>query len=85
MIDIGALPREKKTVKILRRDRLNFGAQPVDRESMNSRQQPAIAPLLLACIWTKFAAQNEAFCFESEQCGIDFGTRQTQCLSNRQR
>ena len=35
---VDSLPREKKTVKILRRDRLNFGTQPIDREPMNSRQ-----------------------------------------------
>ena len=76
MFEIGALPCEKKTIKILRRDWLNLGAQPVDSESMNSRQQPAVAPFLLRRVRVKFAAQNKAFCFKSQQRSIDLRPRQ---------
>jgi hypothetical protein len=54
---------------------LNFSAQPVNREPMDSRQQSAITPFLCRRIGLKFAAQNKAFCFERQQCGIDLGAR----------
>src|SRR5205807_47394 len=48
MFLVSSLPREKKTIEIVNRDRLNFRAQPVDRQSMNSREQSAIAPFLFS-------------------------------------
>src|SRR4029077_19288574 len=38
VLRVGMLPCEEKAIKILRRDRLNFGAQPIDGEPLNSRQ-----------------------------------------------
>ncbi len=72
MIDIDTLPREQKSIEILNRDRLNFRAQPVDGEPMNSREQSAVAPFLVGCAVMKFSAQNKAFAFESEQSGFNF-------------
>ena len=72
MIDINTLPYEEKSIEILNRDRLNFRAQPVDCEPMNPRQQSAIAPFLFGSSGLKFAAQNEAFCFEAQQCRVNF-------------
>src|SRR5262245_60864909 len=46
MFLVGVLPDEKKTIKILDRNRLNFRTQSIDREPMNSRQQSAITPFL---------------------------------------
>ncbi len=66
MFGISALPGEKKTVKILRRDRLNFRTQPINRESMNSRQQPAVTPFLFHRIRMKFPAKNKTFRFERQ-------------------
>ena len=66
MFCIGALPCEKKTVKVLRRDRLNFRAQPVNREPMNSREQSPVAPFLLRRVRVKFAAENKTFRFEAQ-------------------
>jgi len=45
---VDALPRKKKTIKIMNGDWLNFRAQSIDREPMNSRQQPAVTPFLLS-------------------------------------
>jgi hypothetical protein len=44
MLIIHALPGQEETLKIFQRDRLNFRAQPVQSEPVNSRQQPAVAP-----------------------------------------
>ena len=49
MIDINSLPGKEKTIKILNRDRLNFRAQSIDCEPMNSRQQSSVAPFLFGC------------------------------------
>src|SRR6266496_1706347 len=66
MFRISALPCEEKAIKILRRDRLNFRAQPIDREPMNSRQQPAVAPLLISRVRAKVATQHKSFRFEGQ-------------------
>src|SRR5215469_6107635 len=78
MFRIDALPREKKTIKILWRDRLNFSTEPVNGESMNSRQQPAITPFLFRRVGMKFATQNKTFRFEPEECSVDFEALQAQ-------
>ena len=72
MIGVDPLPREQKPIKILNRDRLNFRAQPIDRQPMNSCQQSAVAPFLFRCVRMKFAAQNKTFAFESKQTSVDF-------------
>ena len=38
---------------------MNFGAQPVNRESMDSRQQSAVAPFLFSGARMKFSAQAQ--------------------------
>src|SRR5213075_1082406 len=78
MLSVGALPDEKKTIIILRRYRLNFSPEPVDRESMNSRQQAPIAPFLIVGVRVKFSTQNKAFSFERKKSRVDFGARQGQ-------
>jgi hypothetical protein len=80
MFLVGSLPRKKKTIEIVNRDRLNFRAQSIDREPMNSRQQPAIAPFLLGGIGMKFAAQHKTFRFECEQRRVNFRLLQNQCI-----
>src|SRR5439155_21974069 len=65
MIDIDTLPREQKSIEILNRDRLNFGAQPGDGEPLNSREQSAAAPFLVGCAVMKFSAPNKAHAVES--------------------
>ena len=72
MFLIGTLPREQKSIEILNRDRLNFRSEPVDCESMNPREQSTVAPFLFGCTGLKFAPQNKAFTFESEQSGFNF-------------
>src|SRR4029077_10926765 len=81
MFLVGSLPCKKKTIEILNRDRLNFRAQSIYRESMNSRQQSAITPFLLGGIGMKFAAQHKTFRFECEQRRVNFRLLQKQCIS----
>ena len=38
MFLVGSLPRKKKTIEILNRDRPNLSTQSIDRESVNSSQ-----------------------------------------------
>src|SRR5205823_180583 len=80
ILSADALPGEKETVIILRRHRLNFSAQPLDRESMNSRQETPVAPLLIVRLQAKFSAQDKAFCFEGKQSRIHFGPREGQSI-----
>ena len=80
MFSVGSLPREEKTIKIVNGNRMNFRAQAVDGEPMNSRQQPTVAPFLLGCLRVKFAAQNKAFRLEREQRGVGFRALQNQCI-----
>ena len=75
MLQIGTLPRKEKSVEILRGNRLNFRAQPVNCEPMNSRKQATVTPFLFGRIWTKFAPQDKTFCFEREECRVNFRTR----------
>ena len=44
---LDVLPGEQKPHEIGRADRLDLGAQPVERVAMNAREQPAIAPFEL--------------------------------------
>src|SRR5207302_1118067 len=76
MFGIDALPRKKKSIKILSRNRLNFRAQPIDRQSMNSCKQSSVAPFLFRRVRMKFSAQNKSFTFKSEQSGFDFRSRE---------
>jgi len=69
MFRIDRCHGQKKTVKILG-ETGDFSAHPVNRESMDPRQQSAITPLLLRRVGLKFAAQ-QSFRFERQQCGID--------------
>src|SRR5437762_11006755 len=80
MFLVGSLPREKKPIEIVNRDRLNFRAQSIDREPMNSRQQPAITPFLLGGIGMKFAAQHKTFRLKCEQCRVNFRVFQNQYI-----
>ena len=80
MFPVDALPREKKTIKIVNRYRLNLRAQAIDGEPVNSRQQSTITPFLIGRLRMKFAAQNKAFGLEREQRGVDFRALQNQCI-----
>src|SRR5437899_4966758 len=83
MFLVGSLPRKKKTIEIVNRDRLNLRAQSIDREPMNSRQQSAVTPFLLGGIGMKFAAQHKTFRFECEQRRVNFRLLQNQCICER--
>ena len=80
MFLVGSLPGKKKTIEIVQRDRLNFRAQSIDREPMNSRQQSAIAPFLFGGVGMKFTAQHKTFRFERQQRRVNFRLLQNQCI-----
>jgi hypothetical protein len=73
---IRALPGQQEALKVLQRYRLDFRAQPVQREPMNSRQQAAVAPFEFGNARMKSSAQNKSFGFQSQQGGFNFGGRQ---------
>jgi hypothetical protein len=72
----NALPPEQETLKFCERDRLNLGAQSVDRETMYPCQQPAIAPFEIGSASAEFPAQHEAFGFQRQQGRLYFLERQ---------
>ena len=45
MLRIEALPGEQEAHEISRTDRLDLGAEPIQRVAMNPGQEPAITPL----------------------------------------
>jgi len=75
MLSVSALPCKKKSIKILGRDRLNFRAQAINRQAMNSREQSAVAPFLFGGVGVKFSAKNKTFAFQSEQSGFNVRSR----------
>ena len=47
---LDALPREQEAREVRGADRLDFGAEPVERVAVNAGQQPALAPLELGAV-----------------------------------
>jgi len=72
----GALPREQEALEVGNRNRLNLGAQPMDRQPMYPRQQPSVAPFHLRDARMKSAAQNESLGFQGKQRSFNLGWRQ---------
>ena len=62
-----ALPVEQEAQEIARRDRIDLRAEAADRVTMDARQQPAIAPLLIVGARDETSAQDRAFGFERDQ------------------
>ena len=67
-----AVPDEQKALEIGRRDRLDFGAQPVERVAMDARQQPAVAPFDIGRA-AEAAAQHDTFGLEGEERRVGVG------------
>src|SRR4029077_7252610 len=78
MFGVSALPRKKKTIKILRRNRVKLGAQPINCAPMNPGEQPAIAPFLFFRRRIELPAEKESFGFKGKQCRIDLRTDKAQ-------
>src|SRR5207247_1278366 len=76
MLGTGALPGEKETLEVGNRNRLNLGAQPMDRQPMYPRQQPSVAPFQLRGLRMKSTAQNESLGFQGQQRSFDLAWRQ---------
>ena len=66
MTGINPLPREQEALEIRERHGLNFSAQPIQRQPVNARQQPPIAPFKLPNARMKLSAQNESLDFQSD-------------------
>ena len=72
MLRIDPLPGEQEALEVRDGDRLNLRAETVDREPMNAREQPPLAPFQVGRSRMKLAAQNESFTFQGKQGGLDF-------------
>src|SRR5438552_17973507 len=55
------LPREQKAQEVARCDRLDFGAQPLERVMVDARQQSALAPFVGRDSRRKAPAHRKAF------------------------
>ena len=67
VISASPLPCEQKALKVRKRDRLNFCAQTVDRQAMNSCKQTAVAPFHFRRALVETAPENETLGLEREQ------------------
>src|SRR5260370_843706 len=65
MLLMRAHPRQQKALKLRDRHRLNFCAQPIYREPVNSGQQTAVAPFQIGSFWMEFSSQDKPFGFQS--------------------
>src|SRR6266851_303894 len=76
------LPQEEESREAGDVHRLDFGAEAVERVSMDAREQSAIAPLVrsLEC-----AAQNRTLRFEREERGVRFRFGDSQRFGERSR
>ena len=73
-----ALPGQQEAQEVARRDRLDLGAQALDRVVMNARQQPALAPFVRGGAGREAPAHGEAFGFERRQRGGDRRRREAE-------
>ena len=72
MLRIRSLPGQQETLKLGDRNRLDLGAQLVDRQPVNPRQQSPVAPFDLRDARMKLASQNETLGLQSEKSALDF-------------
>src|SRR5262245_45579153 len=80
---VATLPGEKEALKISKRHRLNLGAKTVEGQTMDPRQQAAIAPFQFLSVGMKFSAQNKPLRLERQQRGLNLRRRHT--VESRQR
>src|SRR5439155_20365477 len=69
---ISSLPREQKALKLRDADRLYFSPEPINRQTMNSCQQPAIAPFQFLSSRMEFPAKDKAFGLQRGERSVDF-------------
>ena len=67
VVGIDPLPGEEEAHEVGLGDRLDLAPQPVQGVAVDARQQPALAPLLLANPGREAAAEDEALAFERGQ------------------
>ena len=82
------LPVEQEAQEVARGDRLDFGAQPVQRIAVNAGEEPALAPFFGVRTFDiragcEAAAQREAFLLQRRQRTGDAGRRQPERLGKR--
>jgi hypothetical protein len=68
------LPAQQPTHELSSSDRLNLLAQRSQREPMNARQQPAVAPFD-GCRAGELSAQNSTFSLEAKHGSLDIRRR----------
>src|ERR1700730_9887194 len=79
-IGVNPLPAKEEAQKVARGDRLDFGAEAVDRVAVNPGEQPALAPFVFGRPRREASAQGEAFGLESSETG-----REVLCLESKRR
>ena len=73
MLRVGrhTLPGEQEAQEVARGDRLDLGAQALDRVVMDAREQPPVAPFVGVAAGREAAAQGEAFDLQRDERGGD--------------
>ena len=66
-----ALPAEQETQEVARGDRLDLGAQSLDRVVVDPGEQPALAPFVLGRVRREAPAHDEAFGLKRRKRGRD--------------
>ena len=61
------LPGEQEAQEVARRDRLDLGAQPLQRVAVDARQQAALAPLVARGIRREAPAQRKPFRLQAQR------------------
>src|SRR5205085_5622476 len=82
-----ALPFEQKAQEIARRDRLDLGAQALQRVAMDAGEEAAFAPFIIVSPGVdaggKVAAQRKALCLEGGERGGNVGRREAERRGER--
>ncbi len=75
------LPAQQEAHEVLRGDRLDLGAQAVERVAVDARQQAAVAPLLVAVADAEAPAhRHAAFALQERQGRADRALRQARAV-----
>ncbi len=78
-----ALPIEQETQEVLRRDRLDLGAQPLQRIAVDAGQEAALAPLFDGRAGGEAAAQREALGLQRRERRGDIVGREAEWRGQR--
>ena len=79
------LPAEQEAHEIRRTDRLDLGAQPVQRVAMDAGEQRPVAPFELGLAGREASAEHHAVRFEQQERGVRIRGRNAERTSQRRR